>query len=640
MHGMQPIDQDDPRPPWIQITASIRAAILSGELRPGAQLPTGAELAQFFGVTRPTINSAIRALRDEGYLRTRAGSGVYVESQASLPVPSGEDHPLTGAAAFLFEMGHLKHVPRAGWLLLGIPAPESVAEHSFRVGVVGLVLAALTGADPARTVALCVFHDAHETRIGDVPSVGRAYVSTAEPETVTAHQTAAMPDEVAKVFHALTAEYEAGETAESRAAHDADKLETLLQAAEYQSRGYDTAGWRTTSVDALRTPEGRQLASAILAADPLAWIAPFQASYHELRASTRRARATPKSPRVRSVALEAELTVCGVSSRATRPPTMRVRVMSESQDTTPAVPAATRLAASRRIMAYCLLLAVLGAVAAMSFSSLYAWAREALGWSPGHAALVPVALDIAAMACALLALDSIAKGEAATMLRGLTAAFVALSAFINWRHAIVTGNIAEQIFFPAMSVLAYAMVHAVFAKYRREVRRDLAGHGHREILAELPRLGVAAWARFPSRTFGVASAAIAVRLEAAERALRPSHSASGSRAGQTRLTGSAPAEARPAPSRERAEAPRPTPPRRAPAHRGTDSDIATMKLADAIRAGLEAVGESPREVITWLESHGRKDVKTTRVYDVLRRDRAAQAARAAEDEAPLRLVSR
>jgi 5'-deoxynucleotidase YfbR-like HD superfamily hydrolase len=35
------------------------------------------------------------------------------------------------------EMGHLKHVTRAGWLLLGIPQPETVAEHSFRVGVVG-----------------------------------------------------------------------------------------------------------------------------------------------------------------------------------------------------------------------------------------------------------------------------------------------------------------------------------------------------------------------------------------------------------------------------------------------------------------------------------------------------------------------
>ncbi len=287
---MQPIDPADPRSPYVQITASIRAAILDGELQPGAQLPSGADLARTFGVTRPTVNSAIRALRDEGYLRSRAGTGVYVESQASLPVPSAEDHPLTGAAAFLFEMGHLKHTPRAGWLLLGIPAPESVAEHSFRVTMTGVVLAALTGADPGRTAALCAFHDAHETRIGDVPSVGRAYVSTAAPETVTDHQTAAMPDEAAKVFQGLTAEYEAGETAESRAAHDADKLETLLQAAEYQSRGYDTAGWRKTSVDALRTDAGRELAAAILAADPLAWIAPFQASYHELRASTRRAR--------------------------------------------------------------------------------------------------------------------------------------------------------------------------------------------------------------------------------------------------------------------------------------------------------------------------------------------------------------
>jgi hypothetical protein len=170
-----------------------------------------------------------------------------------------------------------------------------------------------------------------------------------------------------------------------------------------------------------------------------------------------------------------------------------------------------------------------------------------------------------------------------------------------------------------MSVLAYAMVHAVFAKYRREVRRDLAGHGHREILAELPRLGVAAWARFPSRTFGVASAAIAVRLDAAERALRPSHSASGSR-----LTGSAPVEARPAPSRERTAAPRPSPTRRSPAHRGAEGDLAEMRLADAIRAGLAEVGEQPREVIAWLADRGRPGVKASRVYDVLRRDRVAR----------------
>jgi 5'-deoxynucleotidase YfbR-like HD superfamily hydrolase len=286
MSGVQPIDPADPRKPYVQIAASIRAAILGGELDPGEQLPSGAELARFFGVTRVTVGSAIRILQGEGFVRSRAGSGVYVREQASLPAPSGEDHLLAGVAAFLFEAGHLKHVTRAGWLLLGIPQPETVAEHSFRVGVIGIALAALEGADVGRTAALCLLHDAHETRIGDVPSVGRAYVTTAAPAAVSAHQTAAMPDEVAKVYQALTAEYEAAESAESRLAHDADKIETLLQAAEYEAQGHKTAPWRETSLTALRTDAGRQLAEAIVRADPHGWWAAFAASYHELRAST------------------------------------------------------------------------------------------------------------------------------------------------------------------------------------------------------------------------------------------------------------------------------------------------------------------------------------------------------------------
>jgi putative hydrolase of HD superfamily len=150
----------------------------------------------------------------------------------------------------------------------------------------GMVLAALEGADVGRTVALCAFHDAHETRIGDVPSVGRAYIKTAAPETVTGHQVAGMPDQVAKVVQDLTAEYEADKTTEARLAHDADKIETLLQAIEYEAQGYDAGPWRDTSLSALRTEAGKQLAQAIGAGDPR-WWAPFAASYHELRASTR-----------------------------------------------------------------------------------------------------------------------------------------------------------------------------------------------------------------------------------------------------------------------------------------------------------------------------------------------------------------
>ena len=283
---MQVPDPADPRKPYIKVAASIRAAILSGELGPGQQLAAGDELAEFFSVSRNTVVSAVRLLRDEGFLRSEAGHGVWVRGQESLPVPAGEEHPLAGAATFLYEMGHLKQLPRAGWLLLGIPRPESVAEHSFRVTMTGITLAALDGADIGRTAALCAFHDGHETRIGDVPSVGRAYVSTAAPEAITADQTTRMPHEAAKVIQDLTAEYEANETAEARLAHDADKIETLLQAIEYGAQGHDTGPWRETSLAALRTDTGRQLAQAIGATGP-EWWAAFAASYHELRASTR-----------------------------------------------------------------------------------------------------------------------------------------------------------------------------------------------------------------------------------------------------------------------------------------------------------------------------------------------------------------
>lgn len=284
---MQPIDPADKRPAHVQITASIRAAILTGELAPGAQLPSTHDLADRFGVARMTVQNAVRTLKEEGWVDSRVGSGVYVRDQARLPTPDDTKHPLAGAAEWLHEMGHLKQIPRAGWLLLRIANPESVAEHSARVGLVGIVLAALEGADVGHTAAMCLLHDAHETRIGDVPSVGRAYVRTAAPQAVTAHQTAAMPDDAAKVIQDLVAEFEAAETLEARVAKDADKIETLLQAAEYKAQGHPAEPWEDTSIAALRTDSAKKLAQAITAGSPNDWWSPFASSYHELRAATR-----------------------------------------------------------------------------------------------------------------------------------------------------------------------------------------------------------------------------------------------------------------------------------------------------------------------------------------------------------------
>jgi 5'-deoxynucleotidase YfbR-like HD superfamily hydrolase len=192
---------------------------------------------------------------------------------------------------FLHEIGFLKRLPRAGWLLLGVPQPESVADHSFRVAIVGMMLATMEGADVGRTASLCLMHDSPESRVGDIPSVGRAYVNTVKAEAVSSHQTASMPDELGAMVQNLVQEYETESTIESRLAHDADKIETLLQAREYRAQGkYNTEPWEETSLASLRTDVGKRLAQAATEADAEEWWRGFAQSYHELRRASRGAR--------------------------------------------------------------------------------------------------------------------------------------------------------------------------------------------------------------------------------------------------------------------------------------------------------------------------------------------------------------
>jgi DNA-binding SARP family transcriptional activator/5'-deoxynucleotidase YfbR-like HD superfamily hydrolase len=197
-----------------------------------------------------------------------SGSNRNADSSARLPIPGEADHPLAGVAAFLLEMGHLKRVPRSGWLPFEVPQPETIAEHSFRASIIGMALAALESADVGRTSALCLLHGEHETRIGDVPWAAPAHVMTAGPQAVFGQQTAGMPDAAVKAFLDLTSEFEAGETIEAQVARDADKLDTLLQAVEHQAQGHDTIVWQETVIAALRTDSAKQLAQAISSALP------------------------------------------------------------------------------------------------------------------------------------------------------------------------------------------------------------------------------------------------------------------------------------------------------------------------------------------------------------------------------------
>jgi putative hydrolases of HD superfamily len=178
---------------------------------------------------------------------------------------------LEGMIGYLYELGLLKRLPRAGWLVAGIDQPESVAEHSFRTAIIGYLLAGIEGADPARTALLCLFHDTQESRIGDVPLVGKRYVVTAPNPQVTADQVAGFPEEIGEAVRALVDGYERQDSAEARLARDADKLECLIQAREYQAQGHDVQPWVESAAAALRSETARRFADAFRQARPDQW---------------------------------------------------------------------------------------------------------------------------------------------------------------------------------------------------------------------------------------------------------------------------------------------------------------------------------------------------------------------------------
>lgn len=195
-----------------------------------------------------------------------------------------DEHAAT--AAFLVEAGHLKRTKRAGWWIAGVRDPESVAEHSFRTAVVAYVLAQMEGVDANKAATLALFHDVPETRIGDIPSVGKRFVQTAPAEDVIATQTASMPAALAGPIRDLIAEFEAKESPEAMCAKDADKIECLLQAREYQAQGYRLAQpWVDTMVTAVRTESGRQLVRAALATPVDEWWRDIVSSYGQTTAA-------------------------------------------------------------------------------------------------------------------------------------------------------------------------------------------------------------------------------------------------------------------------------------------------------------------------------------------------------------------
>jgi GntR family transcriptional regulator len=64
--------------PHRQIAAQLRAQIRRGDWGPGERLPSIPAIAEMYGVAKQTVQRTIDALRIEGLLITKPGSGTYV----------------------------------------------------------------------------------------------------------------------------------------------------------------------------------------------------------------------------------------------------------------------------------------------------------------------------------------------------------------------------------------------------------------------------------------------------------------------------------------------------------------------------------------------------------------------------------
>jgi putative hydrolase of HD superfamily len=174
---------------------------------------------------------------------------------------------------FLYEMGQLKRVKRSGWWIAGVKDPESVAEHSYRTAVVAYLLAHLEGVDTGKAALMALFHDMAESRTNDAHRIVRRYADWGGiDKKAVEEQIKRVPDAMAKQIATLFEEFEREVSPEAKVVRDADLLECIIQAREYQALGYnDVTDWIFNAQAALKTESAKKIAAECLKTEPKEW---------------------------------------------------------------------------------------------------------------------------------------------------------------------------------------------------------------------------------------------------------------------------------------------------------------------------------------------------------------------------------
>lgn len=141
----------------------------------------------------------------------------------------------------------LKYLPRTGWLQRGQTNVESIAEHTFGVAMLALLIGdQVPRIDRGRLLAIALLHDMAEVLVGDLPfSARRLFGQSAkhEAERQAMHELLNhLPPEQEQEYLELWTEYHNGGSREARLVKLIDRIEMLAQALAYERAGSQVMG--------------------------------------------------------------------------------------------------------------------------------------------------------------------------------------------------------------------------------------------------------------------------------------------------------------------------------------------------------------------------------------------------------------
>lgn len=142
---------------------------------------------------------------------------------------------------FFHSILQLKSVKRAGWVSkVKIENAESVADHTFSMCALAMLLSDTLGLDTQRAMKMVILHDLAESIVGDyMPGDVTERQKIAKEKKAMKSILAGLPKNARTEYEKIWLEYLQNKTAVSKFVHRVDKLEMALQALQYAKQGYD-----------------------------------------------------------------------------------------------------------------------------------------------------------------------------------------------------------------------------------------------------------------------------------------------------------------------------------------------------------------------------------------------------------------